>query len=464
MEFDNIKDELLSAVDTGLKYVKSLDSSAEFEIYTHFENKIQAKIEQGVVTAKDGAVAGTAVRAAKNKRVGFAVSSGVSADRIKLAARESQSIINSVNVEDNRFQGFADPQGSGREGVFVDNILTLGTEDLIRSCQEIVEDARTVDSRVKVVTAQASANWSCYAVGNTRGILYATRNNSNECQADVYAIDGEERRGSFDFDASRERLYNPEGIGRVAAERAVSLLGAKKLNLTTKLSTIWTPISAATYILSSLAQSTIGRPVVDGISPLCDKIGETIASKEFSLIDDGQSATGLGTEAIDAEGLPQKRNPIIEKGVLKNFLFDSYFGKAFGLDSTGNCARGGGFFGGPTPYESSPSASIKWLEVAPGKKSEEDIIAATDGKAILIRDFPIGIFHSSVATGDFSCVAISAFLVENGELKGSVEPVSVAGNYYEGLRNLRQVGNNSLFIPYGINVPTLVFDGFSIVG
>jgi len=69
-----------------------------------------------------------------------------------------------------------------------------------------------------------------------------------------------------------------------------------------------------------------------------------------------------------------------------------------------------------------------------------------------------------VATGDFSCVATSAFLVENGELKGSVEPVSVAGNYYEGLKNLREIGENSTFIPYGINVPTLVFDGFSIVG
>jgi PmbA protein len=464
MEFENIKDEMLSVVDTGLKYVKSLDSSAEFEIYVHFENKIKTTIEQGVVTAKDGASSGTAVRAAKNKRVGFAVASGVSVDRIKLAARESLAIIKSVNVEDNRFQGFADPQGVGKEGAFVDSILTLGTEELLKSCQEIVEDARAFDSRAKVVAAEAEAVWSCYAVGNTRGVLNATRNNNNSCAANVYAIDGEERRGSFDFDASRERLYNPEGVGKKAAEQAVSLLGAKKLDLTTKLPTIWTPISAATYILSSLAESTIGRPVVDGISPLCDKIGDTIASKEFSLIDDGQSASGLGTEAIDAEGLPQKKNPIIEKGVLKNFLFDSYFGRAFGLDSTGNCARGGGPFGGSAPYENRPTASIKWLEVTSGKKSEEDLIASIDGKAILIRDFPIGIFHSSVATGDFSCVATSAFLVENGELKGSVEPVSVAGNYYEGLRNLRELGNNSMFIPYGINVPTLVFDGFSIVG
>ncbi|NIR17630.1 hypothetical protein GWN63_03705, partial [Candidatus Bathyarchaeota archaeon] len=73
----------------------------------YYENKILASIDQGVVTAKDGAVAGTAVRAAKGKQIGFAVASGVTVDRIKLAAGEALSIINSVKVEDERFEGFS---------------------------------------------------------------------------------------------------------------------------------------------------------------------------------------------------------------------------------------------------------------------------------------------------------------------------------------------------------------------
>ncbi len=464
MDFDNVKDELLSITDTGLKHVKGLDSSAEFEIYVHFENTMNAEIDQGVVTARDGAVAGCAVRAARGKRIGFAAVSGISVGRVKQAAKEALAVINSVNVEDNRFQGFADPQGAGKEGAFADEILTLGTDDLIRSCQEIVEEARAVDPRVKVVTAEAKASWSSYAIGNTRGVLCATRKNRNSCQAGVYAISGEERKGSLDFDASRERVYRTEGVGRNAAKRAVSLLGAKKLGVTAKMQTIWTPLPAALYVLSSLAQSTVGRPVVDRVSPLCDRIGDTIASKKFSIIDDGQDPLGLETDAIDAEGIPQKRSPIVERGILKNFLFDSYFGRAYGLESTGNCTRGGSLFGGGTPYESRPTASTKWLEVVPGRKNEDDIISSIDGKAILIRDFPLGIFHSSVETGEFSCVATSAFLVENGDLKGPVEPVSVAGNYYEGLKSLREVGNDLLLIPYGINMPTLVFDDFSIVG
>jgi len=464
MEFDNLKDELLSTTDTGLKYAKSLDSSAEFEVFVFYENRKSAKIDQGIVSAKDGAVAGTAVQAAKGKRIGFAVSSGVSPDRIKLAANEALSIINKVNVEDERFQGFSDPKGVGKEGAFPEEVLSIETDDLIKYCEQQIEEAKTVDQRVKVVIAEAVASWKGYAVGNTRGIQEATRSGHSRCETDVYAIENEERRGSFHFDVSRESLFNPEGVGKAAAEGAVSLLGAKKLGITAKMPTIWTPVPAGLFVLSSLGESILGNTVVDGTSPLGDKIGDTIASKDFSLTDNGQSSKGLKTESIDSEGLPQKNNPIIEKGVLRNYLFDNYFGNAYGLDSTGNSTRGVGLFGVSIPYESKPTVSTKWLEVAPGKKKEEDIIESIDGKAILIRDFPLGISHSSVATGEFSCVAGSAFLVENGELKGSVEPVSIAGNFYEGYKKLREVGNNNQFLRYGIDIPTLVFDDFSIVG
>jgi predicted Zn-dependent protease len=104
------------------------------------------------------------------------------------------------------------------------------------------------------------------------------------------------------------------------------------------------------------------------------------------------------------------------------------------------------------------------LEVTSGKKTEEDLIASIDEKAILIRDFPMGIAHSNTSTGEFSCVAGSAYLVENGEIRGSVQPVSIAGNYYEGFKKLREIGSNNQFLRFGIDVPTLVFDDFSVVG
>ena len=182
------------------------------------------------------------------------------------------------------------------------------------------------------------------------------------------------------------------------------------------------------------------------------------------MIDDGQSPDSLGANAIDAEGYPQSKTRVVENGVLKGFLFDTYFGRSFGLESTGNCSRGSSVFGNSTPYESGPTASTKRLRVSPGKQSFDDLISNTEEPTILIKEFPIGIFHGNVATGEFSAVANEAFLVEKGEIKYPLDPVSVAGQFYEGLSNMREIGSDIMNSMFGVDLPTLVFDGFTIVG
>jgi PmbA protein len=464
MEYDNLNDELLSVIDTSLKYAKSLDSAAEFEVFIHYESSSEAEIDQGVVTAKDGVVAGNAVRATKGQRVGFACASGIDLDRVKLSAREALSIIDTISVEDDRFKGFCEPRKPGREGVFAMEILELGTDDLIEHSLQMVEEAREADPKAKIVNAGCSASWGGIALGNTLGIQAASRTGMNSCYVYVIAMDGEERKSSFDFDVSRERLFKTTGLGERAAKDAVRLLGAKKMDTTAKMPTIWTPKASAPYVLSSIGQSVTGQPIVEGISPLCDMLGDTVASSGLTIVDDGQNPKGLGTHAIDGEGHPQQRNVIVDKGVLKSFLFDSYYGRAFNVESTGNCSRGGGPFGGPTPYESSPSVSTKWLEIEQGKKSVDDLVAEVDGKGVIIMDMPLGIFHTNVSTGEFSVVANSVFLIENGEIKGPLEPVSIAGQFYEGFKNLLHIGSDVTLTPYGAQAPSLLFDDFSVTG
>jgi predicted Zn-dependent protease len=94
----------------------------------------------------------------------------------------------------------------------------------------------------------------------------------------------------------------------------------------------------------------------------------------------------------------------------------------------------------------------------------DDLIASIDGQAILIVDAPIGIFHSNVSTGEFSAVAQSVFLVENGDKKWPLQPVSVSGSFYTGLRQLLDVGSDLKTTVFNVETPPLVFDGFSIVG
>jgi PmbA protein len=463
MNYDDLKSELLSLADTGLKHAQS-EYDADFEIYLYWYNSAEAEIEQGIVSAKDGIVAGNAVRAAKGKKVGFACASGIEPERIDLSVKEAFEVADTAAVPDEEFEGFCEPEKPAKEGLADEAILELGVDDLIEHSESIVEEARSVDERAKVVGGSAEASWGGYAVVNSLGIEAATRSVSNYCVGQVIAIQNGERKSAYDFDGARERVFETEGVGKNAAQSAVDQLGAEKLDETTTLPTIWAPRAAAAYLLSSIGKATLGRPVVEGISPLCDMIGDTIASEDFTLIDDGQKPTGMGTEAIDAEGYPQQKNVIIEDGVLKSFLFDTYYGRQFGSGSTGNSSRGGGIFGGTTPYESPPSISMKFLDVAPGKGSHEDIISSFDGKAILITEPPIGMFHTNVSTGEFSVVANNVYLVEDGERKCPLKSTSVSGKFYEGLANLIRIGEDKTLVPYGAEVPTLAFDGFSIVG
>lgn len=463
MQFDKIKDTLLAEVDTGLKFAKSLDKNVEYEIYLYYRSDSNVDIKQGVVEATDGIVAGTAVRAMKDQRVSFSASSGIRQDQIKRRIQDAVTSLKATSEKDVRFRGFCDPKPPGREGNFAPAILELTTDDLVKFCLQIIGDTTNAKTRI-LAAVSANVSWGGFAVGNTQGLQRASISAFNACSVYAMAINGEERRTASEEVVTREKALDVAGLGEKAANKAVGLLGAKKLNQTASIPSIWVPWAAASYVLASLEQSVNGQAVIEGLSPLANKHGAKIANKSFTLIDDGQDPLGIRTEAVDAEGHPQTRTTIIDKGTLKQFLFDSYYARIANDASTGNCSRGGGPFGLNLQYEIAPKISSKNLEVSRGTKTEEELIATIDGRGLLIADIPNGIFHSDVSTGEFSAVAHSVYLIENGEKKRPLDPVSISGNFYAGLEQLAGIGNDLEMTSLNVKTPSLLIDGFSITG
>jgi len=200
--------------------------------------------------------------------------------------------------------------------------------------------------------------------------------------------------------------------------------------------------------------------VVEGLSPLADKIGDELAHPDLTIIDDGVDPTFLNTTAYDAEGTRSQRNPIIEKGVLKNFIFDSYYGNIFGAETTGNCQRSGSTLS----YEQTPSIGTDTLDVKPGTKTEQELLEAVEGPAVYIQDMPMGIMHSNVASGEFSIKCTNVYLVKDGEKVTPLEAVTVGGSFYEGLKNLKAISRKIRRTPFGVNAPSVLIEGFSVVG
>src|SRR3977135_1801232 len=160
------------------------------------------------------------------------------------------------------------------------------------------------------------------------------------------------------------KLDAPEKVGRIAAERTLRRLGARKAK-TAQVPIIFDPM-VSTSILEHIFEGINGDSVYRGASFLAGKLGQKIAGDQVTVIDDGTMVGGFGTSPFDGEGIPTRRTVVIEKGVLKAYLLNTYTAKKLGVQTTGHASRGlAGTPGiGPGNY---------FLE--PGKKTAKEIIA-----------------------------------------------------------------------------------------
>jgi PmbA protein len=162
-------------------------------------------------------------------------------------------------------------------------------------------------------------------------------------------------------------------------------------------------------------------------------MGETIASDLVNVVDDGRLPGGLGSRPFDAEGLPTRRNLLLERGVLRSWLLDSYAARKLGLRSTGNAARGAASAPGVAPTN-------LWLE--PGRDPLDELVRSTERGLLVTGLFGQGF---NPVTGDFSRGA-RGFWIERGERAHPVEEVTVAGNLADLLRDVDRVASDLLWL------------------
>ncbi|TAK08807.1 MAG: TldD/PmbA family protein [Candidatus Manganitrophaceae bacterium] len=230
--------------------------------------------------------------------------------------------------------------------------------------------------------------------------------------------------------SSRRKLKDmesPEAIGKKAAMRTLRRLGARKVS-TQQVPVIFDPENAAS-LLGHLASAISGYSIYKGASFLIDKLGTQIASNALTVYDDPTLRSGLGSRPFDGEGLPSYKKTVVENGVLKTYLLDTYSGKKLNLPSTGNAVRG---------ISDPPSVGTSNFHMKPGKYTPQEIIRSV--KSGLYVTELIGFGVNSV-TGDYSRGAVGLW-IENGELAYPVEEITIAGNLKEMFQQIEMVGND----------------------
>jgi PmbA protein len=244
------------------------------------------------------------------------------------------------------------------------------------------------------------------------------------------------------------RLESPEHVGKVAAQRALRRLGARKVK-TAHVPVVLDPL-VATSILEHIFEGVNGDSVYRGASFLAGKLGQKIAGDNITVIDDGTMPGGFGTSPFDGEGIPTRRTIVIENGVLRSYLLNTYTARKLGLQTTANASRG---------LAGTPGIGPGNYFLQPGTRSPKELIASIP-QGLYVTEF---LGHGvNLVTGDYSRGA-SGLWISGGELTYPVEEITVAGNLKEMFVNISEIANDLEFRG-AVACPTIRIDGLTVGG
>jgi PmbA protein len=257
-----------------------------------------------------------------------------------------------------------------------------------------------------------------------------------------------QRDGWWTSNRRLARLDDAEAVGREAARRTLRRLDARRVP-TTACPVVFEPETAVT-LLRHVASAISGSQLYRRASFLLDRLGEPIASEGVTIVDDPLLPGGPASRPFDGEGVGSQRRTIVEHGVLRSYLLDSYSARRLGLRPTGHAARAAGDAPGVAPTN---------FHLLAGPHSREAIIASVARGLYVTELMGFGI---NLVTGDYSRGAAGLW-IENGELTHAVEEITIAGNLRDMLPAISMVGSD-LVVRGGLAAPTVKVEQLTVAG
>ncbi|MBZ0155746.1 MAG: TldD/PmbA family protein [Alphaproteobacteria bacterium] len=435
---------------------KALDTGAdEAEVYLRTVRRLGIEVrDRKVDTLESSVTRGYCVRVIRDKRVGFSYSTDPGeADSVAERAVEA-----SKYTEPDEFAGlpssFSPPPGPG--GIYDDAIASLSEEEAIQRVLLIESSAREEDTRItRIRKASGGFSVSSISIANSHGIFFNYA--STGCSASLSAVAEDRNESQIGWDYSGSRLLREvsfEQTGRNAAQKALQLLGARKIAPLKGFVLLDNAI--ATEFLEIFSAALSSEMVQKKKSMLAGKRGEQVVSPRINLVDNGLLTGKLGSKPVDDEGVPVTTKTLIEKGVLQGFLYNTYTARKEGCRSTGNALRGG-FTGLP-----SVGPTNLYLESAAEeyKTGLAGLLERIDRGFYVLET--MGMHTANPISGEFS-VGASGLWIEGGEIRYPVKEAAISGNILSLFNNIVMVGDDLRF--YGnIGSSSLLIEGIDISG
>ncbi|GAC1602385.1 MAG: metalloprotease TldD [Ramlibacter sp.] len=444
------------------------------DLYFQYTRSEGGSLEEGIVKTGSFSIdQGVGVRAVSGEKTTFAYSDDISEASLLDAARTVRSI--SSTMRSGRAKVAARKVAGGRslyDGI--DPIGTLDSTAKVKLLERTEQLARKKDPRVKQVMAGLASEWDVVMVARADGTLAADVRPLVRLSVTVIA---EQVVGSV----SRREMGSGGGGGRFGLAyfddaRIESYVNEAVTAALTNLDAGPAPAGEMTVVLGPgwpgiLLHEAIGHGLEGdfnrkGSSAFSGRIGQRVAARGVTVLDDGTLSDRRGSLNVDDEGNASQRNVLIEDGILRGYIQDSLNARLMGVKPTGNGRR--------ESYAHVPMPRMTNTYMLGGDKEPGEIVASMK-KGLYATNFGGG--QVDITSGKFVFSASEAFWVENGKIQYPVKGATIVGNGPDSLTRVTMIGNDMKLdtgvgtcgkegqsVPVGVGQPTLRIDGLTVGG
>lgn len=428
--------------------------ATEAEAFMQKAKTIQTEFTSHIESFKTVESVGIGLRVALGKRIAMYSTSILNPKEIGEVAGKAVKIAK-VAPEDSNWKQMNRKFGKGQaEGYYDERLEGLGYDEIVSRLTDAAKLITDYDKRVKPARGFLSILTSNIMIANGNGDSAERKETSIRVWMRTKASEsGMESTGNEHQEAKFWREMKFDDLAAKAAERAIRFLSAKSMP------SVKTSLIMRNQVFADVLEVLLGPAinadwVQKGRSPLASKLGTEIASKNINVIDDGLMRGGWKTRLSDDEGCPTQRTPIIERGVLKSYVYDSYTALKANVESTGNAERFG--------YWVRPQPSISNLVFKKGNVYPEEMIQET--RSGVYVEESIGQWLSNPVSGNLNATISHGHIVKNGKLVQPIKGVVISGNFYELLKGGFESIGNDLKNSGGTYAPTVKLAQVTIAG
>jgi PmbA protein len=404
--------------------------AAAAEIYLEAGRNLSLEIRNGEIeTVEEAAARGVGFRIFVKGRMAFSSCNDFGEASLDNAIGRAIEFATSTTPDENNVLP-DDPTVADVQGLYDPQIAKVPLEAKVELAKK-VEKLAMKDPRI---TKSAGAGYSEgeeeLVIANSNGLLKISKSSACSFGVSVVAEKGEQKSSGDEFCSRRffADLKSPEDIAAKAAKNAYEMLDPRPVK-TQKAAVIFDPDTAGA-LLGGILGAINGERVLQGASFLAKKLNQKTASELVTIIDDGTLPKGMASAPFDGEGVSTQKRIIIDKGLLKSFLYNTAVAKRAGVQSTGNASRAG--------FTGLPNIGPHNFYMAAGTATPEEIVQATKAGLLLKEVTGYGI---NPVNGNFSGGA-SGFWIEDGKIAFPVRGLTIAGTADEMLNGIDMIGKD----------------------